>query len=487
MSLSSYEVARLPSGIQGLDQVLAGGLPQRRLSLVSGTAGSGKTLFAVQFLAAGIRDHGEGGVFVTFEERPAAVRRNFRSFGWDVAAWEDAGRWRFVDASPRPGDDAIVAGEYDLASLVVRVKHAVRESGARRVALDSTGSLVDQFPNAVAARRALLEISAELQEMGVTSVMTTERLEDYGAITRHGFEEFVADNVVILRNALEGEKRRRTIEVLKLRGGSHVRGEHLFTIQPTYGMVVVPQEAVHLDYEASGRRLGSGLAELDAMCRGGFYEKSLVLVTGPTGTGKSLLATHFTAGGIANGERALLLSFEESRGQLVRNAERWGHDFERMEAEGTLRIVSCAPEGASLEDHLLRMKEEISDFRPDRVAIDSLTALQRIATAKSFREYLLGMSFHIRTRAMVGMLTAATEEMVGGVASGELHMSTVSDTIVVLQYVGRDAEVARGLVVLKMRGSDHDKAMREYTVDDNGMHIGEPLPLRAWTRLPEVL
>ena len=230
--MSGYEIARLPSGIVGLDDVLHGGLPQRRLSLVTGTAGAGKTLFSVQFLAAGIAEHDEPGVFVTFEERPAAIRRNFRSFGWDIAAWEEAGKWTFVDGSPQPIEDPIVAGEFDLASLVVRVRHAVSESGARRVAIDSTGSLVDQFAHPVAARRALFQIASELQEMGVTAVMTAERSEDYGPISRYGFEEFVADNVVILRNALEGEKRRRTIEVLKLRGGSHLKGEQLFTIQP---------------------------------------------------------------------------------------------------------------------------------------------------------------------------------------------------------------------------------------------------------------
>ena len=483
-----YEAARIPSGIDGFDGVLGGGVPQRRLTLVTGTAGSGKTLVAVQFIARGIADHEEAGVFVTFEERPAAIRRNFRSFGWDIASWEEAGRWRFVDASPHVEDEPVVAGDYDLASLVVRVKHAVSESGARRVALDSTGSLVDQFGSEVAARRALFQIAAELQEMGVTALMTAERAEDHGPISRHGFEEFVADNVVILRNSLEAEKRRRTIEVLKLRGGTHVKGEQLFTIRGGRGMIVVPREATSLDVTPSGTRLSTGLPELDAMCRGGFYDKSLILVAGPAGTGKSLLAAHFIAGGVAEGERALLHSFEESRGQIVRNAERWGLDLERMEAEEKLRIVATLPESASLEDHLLAMKTAISDFRPDRVAIDSLTALQRVATAKSFREYVLGLSFHIKAHAMAGLVTAATEGVGGaGPTGGELHLSTVSDTIVVLQYVGRGAEIARGLAVLKMRGSDHDNALREYRIDDHGMHIGDPLPLRSWPHLPEVL
>ncbi|HEX8207620.1 MAG TPA: circadian clock protein KaiC [Solirubrobacteraceae bacterium] len=484
---AEYEIARVASGVDGMDVVLGGGLPQRRLTLVTGTAGSGKTLAAVQFLASGIEQRGEPGVFVTFEERPGAIRRNFRSFGWDVAAWEEAGQWSFVDASPHVEDDTVIAGDYDLASLVVRVKHAVAESGARRVALDSTGSLVDQFANAVAARRALFQVAAELQEMGVTALMTAERGEDYGPITRHGFEEFVADNVVVLRNTLEVEKRRRTVEVLKLRGGAHLKGEQLFTIRTGRGMVVIPQETVSLDYDPSGKRLSSGLPELDAMAGGGYFDKSLVLVTGAAGTGKSLLSTHFIAGGASNGERTLLHSFEESRGQLLRNAARWGLDLGAMEEDGTLRVVATLPESASLEDHLLAMKSEIAEFKPDRVAIDSLTALQRVATAKTFREYLLGLSFHIKEHAMIGMVTAATEDVGGGPVTGELHLSTVCDAIVVLQYIARGAEVARAIAVLKMRGSDHAKALREYTVDDHGMHIGEPLAVRGWSRLPEVL
>ncbi len=425
-------------------------------------------------------------MFVTFEERPRAIQRNFTSFGWDVAGWEERGDWAFVDAAPRLEDETVVAGDYDLASLVVRVRHAVQSSGATRVAIDSTGSLIEQLGSTAVARRALFQIGRELEEMGVTAVMTAERPDDYGPISRFGFEEFVADNVVILRNALEGEKRRRTAEVLKLRGGSHLKGEHLFTVLPEQGLVVVPQEVVGFGYPTSHRRLASGIPELDTMCGGGFYDKSLVLVTGATGTGKSLLSTHFIAGADASGEKALFYSFEEGRSQLVRNAAAWGIDFDRLESEGKLKIVAAAPESQPLEDHLLRMKMAIDEFKPDRVAVDSLTALQRIATAKSFREYLLGLAFHIKSEAMVGLVTAAADDFGSGFAEGGLHVSTVADTIVVLQYAGSGSQIRRALAVLKMRGSDHDKSVREYVVDDAGMHIGEPLEI-AWSRLGQVL
>jgi circadian clock protein KaiC len=487
MTLASRrEVERMDPGIEGLDHVTRGGLPSNRLTLVSGTAGSGKTLLAVQFLAQGAAQ-GEPGVFVTFEERPDALRRNFRSFGWDIEALEREGRWSFVDASPRLDEETPVIGDYDLSPLVVRVRHAIAEVGAKRVAIDATGSLMEQFRDVGAARRALLQLAAELHDLGVTAVMTSEREDDYGAVTKFGFEEYVADSVVILRNALEGEKRRRTLEVLKLRGGSHLRGEHLFTVLVDRGLVVLPQEGLDFGFPSSRTRLTSGNPDLDAMCSGGLFDRSLILVSGATGTGKSLMSAQFVAGGVQAGERALLLSFEESRDQIVRNAAAWGLDFEAAERSGRLRIHARAPESAGLEDHLLQMKAVIAEFAPDRVAIDSLTALQRVATAKSFREYLLSLSFHIKSQALLAMVTVTGESLTGGLSSGTLHVSTVSDSVILLQYVGAGSRISRGLTVLKMRGSDHDKAIREYRIDDSGMHIGDPIALQTWTHLPEVL
>jgi circadian clock protein KaiC len=464
-------VERVPSGIPGLEAITRGGLPRDRVTLVAGTAGSGKTIFAAQFLAEGILRQDEPGVFVTFEERPHIARRNLRSLGMDIEQWESEDRWCFVDAAPQLGDQPVVVGRYDLSALVERVKHAVASVGARRVAIDSVGALLHRYEDIPAARSALFDLTSELQTMEVTSVMTAERLDDYGAISRLGFEEFVADHVILLRNALADEKRRRTIEVLKLRGGSHLKGEHLFTVIDGEGLVVVPQDRFDFGYGTSYKRLTSGSEELDAMLHGGFYDKSLILVSGATGTGKSLMAAQFIAGGAQAGHKSLLLSFEESREQMVRNASGWGVEFERMEADGTLRILSVAPESAALEDHLLRMKQVIDDFRPDRVAIDSLTALQRVATVKSFREYLLGLTFHIKQEAMLGLMTTAPSNGESGLALSDLHVSTISDTIITLEYVPVGATMRRGLHVVKMRGSDHDKRLREFVIDTEGMRI----------------
>ncbi|MEW6470985.1 MAG: circadian clock protein KaiC [Actinomycetota bacterium] len=468
------ELERVEAGIAGLDLITHGGLPRNRLTLVAGTAGSGKTVFAAQFLATGIAA-GEPGVFVTFEERPEGIRRNMGSFGWDIAGWEEKRSWEFVDASPRQVDTVFAGDDFNLSPLLARITNAIDRTGARRVAIDSIGALVAQFTHVAPARQALFRLAAALEEAGVTTVMTAERPEDYGPIARLGFEEFVADNVVILRNALDGEKRRRTIEILKMRGCSHLKGEHLFTLLED-GIVIVPVAIGPLHYGTSNRRLNSGVPALDVMFDGGLFEKSLWLVAGATGTGKSFLAIHFVAGGVQAGERALLHSFEESRDQLVRNAAAWGIDLAAMEESNRLCIVAQAPESASLEDHLHRMKATIEEFEPDRVAIDSLTALQRVATVKSFREYVLGLTFHIKLRSLLGLVTTSVTDFLAAESTGELHVSTISDVITLLHYVPVGGEVHRGVQVLKMRGSDHDKSVREFRITDHGMEVADPFP-----------
>lgn len=471
---NGYEVARLTGAAKGLRVITRGGLPKGRLCLVTGTAGSGKTIFASQFLADGVA-LGEPGVFVTFEERPARIRSDVRAFGWDIEAWESSDRWAFVDASPNHIDEVDTSGGFDLAPLIARVSYAIERIGARRVAIDSVGALITRFEDHGPARRALFQLGAALEELGVSTVMTGERSEDYGPVGQIGFEEFLADSVLLLRNALRGEKRRRTIEVLKLRGGSHLRGEHLFTLQPSSGLTVVPNVAVDLTHESSTERVTSGNLELDGMMNGGLLRGSLLLVTGPTGTGKSLLTAQFSSGGVAAGEKTLLQSFEESRSQIMRNAKAWGIDFEEMEATGRLKILADAPEACSLEDHLLRLNAAIEEFEPDRLAVDSLTALQRVSTVTSFREYALGIAFQLKARGLLGLFTATSgtdTDPESGLT--DLHVSTITDTIILLQYVGVGAEMRRGINVLKMRGSNHDKSLREFTVDEAGLHIGAP-------------
>lgn len=467
------KVEKLPTGISGFDAISNGGIPKGRTTLLAGTAGSSKTVFAVQYLACGIRMNNEACVFVTFEETPADIRKNMLSFGWDIAQWEQSGNWLFVDASPKPEEPSILSGTYDLAALIARIEHAIVKTNATRVSIDSLGAIFSKFDDVHLVRSELLRISVNLKKLGVTALMTAERREEYGDIARHGIEEFVADNVIILRNVLEAENRRRTMEILKFRGTDHQKGEHPFSIVADGGIVGVPLSTVQLDHRSSNVRITSGTDRLDGMCGGGFFRDSIVLISGATGTGKTLMATSFIAGAKAD-ERSLFFAFEESRDQLFRNAEGWGVDFDLMEKQGRLKVVCAYPEVTGLEEHLISMKRAIEEFKPTRIAVDSLSALERGASAKSFREFVIGITSFIKQQEIVGVFTSVTPSLMGGTSVTEAHISTITDSIVLLRYVELMGEISRGIAVLKMRGSTHDKEIREYSIGNSGMEVGKP-------------
>ena len=469
-------VEKIITGIPGFDILSEGGLPVGRVTLVVGTAGAGKTVFASQYLAEGIK-RGENGVFVTFEESPQRIRKNMRGFGWDIRQWEEEGKWVFVDASGQPGEKPLISGEYDFNSLVARIKYAINQVNAVRVSMDCLSAIFTYFSDKAHMRNDLFMIASVLGQIESTVVVTSERSQEYGDISTHGVEEFVADNVIILRNAIAQEKRRRTIEILKYRGSSHQQGEFPFSILSDKGIVIIPLSTTETgEGGSSDTRITSGIAELDTMCSGGFFGNSIILVSGATGTGKTLLSTEFIAAGVNNNERCILFAFEENRELIFRNALNWSVDFRQMERDGKLLVVCRYPEANPLEYHLIRMQEIIEEFQPNRVAIDSLSALEWASSTQGFRQFLVGLNSMVRQRRITALYTSTIPmTLVTGTSTSEAHISTTTDVIILLRYVEVYGEIRRGITVIKMRGSQHDKQMREFTIDNEGMHIGAPL------------
>lgn len=466
------EVEKVLTGIPGFDHVSMGGIPRGRTTLVVGGPGSAKTVLSAQIMA-GRAAAGRAGVFVSFEEPIDDLRANLGSLGWDVPAWERAGRWRFVEAMPMPSTEGDPARDLDV--LRAQVGQAVDQTTASLIVLDSIGSVFSAYESEGGqVRQQLRRLVNDLRRLDLTVIITAESEEDRSVPARFGVEEFLADSVIVLRNLRDEEKRRRTVEVLKMRGAMHRKGEYPFIVQPDRGVVVIPLSEIALTQRSSKTRISSGNTQLDELCSGGFFRDSVVLASGATGTGKTLMVTEFMAGGVAAGDRCLFLAFEESRDQIFRNAEGWGRDFESMEKEGLLHVSALYPEVASLEDHLVAIKDIIDEVQPARLAVDSLSALERVGSAKAFREFIIGLTAHVKSRQIAALFTATTSTLSGGASVTEGHISTLTDSIILLRYVELGGSVRRAITVLKMRGSRHDRQIREFSIDASGMHIGEP-------------
>ncbi len=463
---------RIQVGIPGFDEIVHGGLPSGRSTLVAGATGTGKTVFGLQFLYGGAQ-LGEPGVLVTFSERPEDLIANVQSFGWDLRGLVREGRLAIVDATPDA--EMYVSGRFDLGGLTARIAHAFGEVGGTRLVIDPIDALFEEFSETVQVRRAFAAMLRALRPLGATALIAAERPIENGSVTRYGAEEFAVDNVIVLRNAREEERRRRTLEVLKLRGADHHRGEFPFVIGATSGIEIVPFSPIEGDDSGSAERISLGNAELDAMCGGGMYRDALMMITGATGTGKTLIGLQFMVAGIQAGERVLYLSFEESRWQLERNAAAWGMDLTGSEHAGILQIVSRYPARVGLEDLLVELKHTVEEFRPTRLVFDSITAVEHNAPANAFREFSVGLSGYLKARGVATMMTTTLPDLLGGDHATDLYLSTIADAIIALRYFDLDSEVRRAILVLKVRGSQHASEMHEYEILGSGMSVKGPI------------
>jgi circadian clock protein KaiC len=416
-------------------------------------------------------------VFVTFEETPDDLRRNWASLGFPIRQWESEGKWAFVDASA-DFEQAPVIGAYDFGALAARIGHAARRISAARVAVDSLDAVFTRFADTALVRHELARIADALEDAEVTSVITAERVEEYDHVSRYGVEEFVLDNVIILRNVLAHERRRRTIEIVKMRGAPHRTGEWLFTIDPHDGFVVIPLAFLVPPFaRASQVRVSSGSTELDQMCGGGFFKDAIVLLVGPSGAGKTLTSLKFIAAGLERGEHCLAVTFDESREQVRRNSAGWGIDLDSPEESGLLRVICDYPEVASLEDHFIRIRRAIEEHKPDRLVIDTLSALERIVSPRPLLDFVIALGAVVRQHGITTLLTSApagrfTPQLTPSIA-GEI--ASLTDVTITLRYFEQAAEIRRAIAILQTRGSAHDQSIRQVTIGSDGMHITEPV------------
>jgi circadian clock protein KaiC len=457
---------KCPTGIQGLDEITAGGLPRGRPVLVCGDAGCGKTLLGMEFLVRGATRFREPGVCLSFEETDGELIRNLASLGFDLQALI-ARKQLAIDHVFIERSEIEETGEYDLEGLFVRLGHAIDSIGARRVLLDSLESLFGGLSNESILRAELRRLFRWLKMKGVTAVITGERGSH--TLTRHGLEEYVSDCVILLDHRVQDSVFTRSLRVVKYRGSVHGTNQYPFLIDE-HGISVLPVTSLELGHSASRDRVSTGVAGLDAMMGGkGFFRGSSVLVSGTAGTGKTSLSAHFVDAACRRGERVVYFAFEESEQQIIRNMHSLGLRLETWVAKGLLRFQSVRPTHYGLETHLVRMHEAVDEFKPRVVAVDPITSLVAAGSASETRSMLLRLIDSFKRNQVTAVLTTLSSP--AEPEETEVCVSSLVDTWILLRDVESGGERNRTLFILKSRGMPHSSQVREFLLTSRGIEL----------------
>ena len=461
------ELPKALTGIRGLDEITRGGLPKGRPTLVCGGPGSGKTLLALTFLVNGALQFDEPGVLMTFEENEEEIASDVESLGFHLGELIKAQKLA-IDYVRVERSEIEETGEYDLEGLFVRLDHAIRTVGAKRVVLDTIESLFAGLKNDAILRSELRRLFRWLKDQGVTALITGERGD--GALTRQGLEEYVSDAVILLDHRVHDQVSTRRLRVVKYRGSHHGTNEYPFLINAS-GISVLPVSSMALQHRAPLERVSSGVARLDEMLSNqGYYRGSTILVSGTAGTGKTSLAAHFLDAACRRGERCLCFLFEESPPQLLRNMRSIGIDLEPWVAAGLLQFHADRPSRYGLETHLVSMHQVVADFRPTVTVIDPVTNLMTVGTYSDVQAMLTRLIDHLKTANITAMLTSLMPGQTD-IERTETTISSLMDTWIVLANDEVGERHRRGLYVLKSRGMAHSNERCEFVLTNHGLHL----------------
>jgi circadian clock protein KaiC len=458
---------KAPTGIAGLDEVTHGGLPAGRPTLIAGGPGSGKTLLGITFLVNGATQFGEPGVLMSFEQDAADLATDVASLGFDLAGLVAEGKL-VVDYVHVERSQIEETGEYDLEALFIRLEHAVKSIGAKRVVLDTIESLFSGLQNEAILRAELRRLFRWLRDHNLTTVITGERGD--ATLTRNGLEEYVTDAVILLDHRVHEQISTRRIRVVKYRGTHHGTNEYPFLIDAD-GVSVLPVTSLGLEHRALSDRVSTGLKALDGMLGGhGFFRGSTILVSGTPGTGKTTMAAHFIDAACRRGDRCLYFLFEESPAQMIRNMRSAGMDLQQWIDQGRLQFIAERPSTFGLETHLALVHRAVERFKPDVVVVDPVTNLITVGTQLDVRAMLTRLIDFLKTRNITAFFTSLTAAS-GDWESTDAMISSLMDAWVLTTATTEGRKRIRQVLVLKSRGMATSDDVREFRLSDRGIEI----------------
>ncbi len=465
----NLQLSKCLTGIQGLDEITDGGLPQGRPTLICGSAGCGKTLFGVEFLVRGATVYGEPGVLVSFEETATEITKNVASLGWNLTELIAEGKI-FIDHVYIEASEIEETGEYDLEALFSRLGYAIKKIGAKRVLLDTIEVLFTSLANTNIVRAELRRLFHWLKEQGVTAVITGERGEQ--TLTRQSLEEYVSDCVIKLDQKTVEDIATRTIQIVKYRGSRHSNNEYPFLIEDN-GISVLPITSLTLDHAVSNERISTGIPQLDDMFGGqGYYRGSSILVTGRAGTGKTTLGAYFAQATCLKGERCLYLATEESPQQILRNLNSIGLDLAPYIEQGLLQFDAVRPTNYNLEMRLFKIHRWIKEFQPRTIIIDPMSNLILSGSVIQTKSFFMRLIDYLKSQLITVLLTKLISSDTDiDEAKTEGGVSSLMDTWLELQTLKTHGENNRILYILKSRGMMHSNQVREFILTNQGVNL----------------
>jgi circadian clock protein KaiC len=465
---------KAPSGIPGFDEITGGGLPRGRTTLLIGGPGSGKTVFALQYLINGAREYSEPGIFVAFEETAERIRANAASFNWRFGQLR---RKKLLIVDAQPNFDLVQTGDFDLCGMLAGLGLQSAQMKARRIVFDALDIVLALLPNAAARRREIYRLHTWLVDRGLTCIFTLKSTAaDANSVTQeaYAFMQFMVDCSVILNHSVVAGVSQRNLRVKKFRGSSFDENESPFVIGDGGFDVAIVRTLARADVRVTNERVTSGIKRLDTMLGGGYYRAACVLITGFPGTAKTTLSGAFAEAACRRGERTLFVSFDSDGSEVIRNLASVGIRLDRFLKSGVLRMVSARTIVGSAETSLVRIKSIAAAHRAICLVIDPVSALSNTGTelaAHGVGQRLIDWS---KADRMTLVCTSHLNEIAGRPETdAPLHISTLADTWIHLSYVVQAGERNRGMSIIKSRGTAHSNQVRELILSNAGVTLAD--------------
>lgn len=459
---------KLSSGIDGLDSILYGGYLKGLPTIIKGSPGTGKTI-ATLFFAHAQYVKGNKVLYLSCDESPQAIINNMNNFGLEATRAEKEGKLQFMDVRPNFEEEIVgeFTGEYELGTVLLRIQENL-DTENPIVIIDSLQNLLMPGKSRI-AEKDIYKLFEWSRQNNIT-LLVTDVLDS--ALTKVGvLEEYATDCVIKLEQKHDLRLMTRYLTVTKMRGSGHGTNKYPFCLTEK-GILIFPVASFDNERDYEIERLKMGVKTLDEMLGGGLIKSSFALMTGRTGTAKTLLAATFAHTSAAAGKKVVFVSFEESRHDLINNVRSIGIDLEPLISQGKLNIVSTRPTEYGVEYHLLRMLDMLKEEKPQLFIMDPLSALLNVADNDDVKDLLVHFTTLVRKMGITVFANELLHECTDG--KSEIALSSIVDTLIEVQQAECDGEYYRLINVRKSRGSNTSSQQMEYIITDNGIVVDEP-------------